>query len=39
MKGAYQSTNLMKFQVNSEKFEILHFYGLLLSKSYKVSAK
>ena len=29
----------MKFQVSSRKSEILHFDGLLLSKSYKVSAK
>ena len=29
----------MKFQVSRRKSEILHFDGLLLSKSYKVSAK
>ena len=29
-KGAYQSTNLVKFQLSSRKTEILHFGGLLL---------
>ena len=38
-KGAYQSTNLVKRHVSSQKSEILHFDGFLLSKSYKVSAK
>ena len=38
-KGAYQSTNLVKFHVSSRNSEILHFDGFLLSKSYKVSAK
>ena len=38
-KGAYQSTILVTFHVNSRKSEILHFDGLLLSKSYKISAK
>ena len=38
-KGAYQSTNLVKFHLSSQKSKILHFNGLLLSKSYKVSAK
>ena len=38
-KGAYQSTNMVKFNVGSRTFEFLHFDGLLLSKSYKVSAK
>ena len=39
IKGAYQSTNLVKFQVSSQKFEILHFHGIHLFKSYKASAK
>ena len=34
-----QSTNLVKFHVSSQKSEILHFHGLLLPKSYKVSAE
>ena len=38
-KGAYQSTNLVKFYMSSRKSEILHFDGLLLSKSCTVSAK
>ena len=38
-KWAYQSTNLVKFHVSSQKSEILHFDKLLLSKWYKVSAK
>ena len=39
IKGAYQSTNLVKFDVSSRKSDILHFDGLLLPKSYKLSAK
>ena len=38
-KIAYQSTNLVAFQVSSRKSETLCFDGFLLSKSYKVSAK
>ena len=38
-KGAYQNTNLVKFYVSSRKSDILHFDGLLLSKSCTVSAK
>ena len=38
-KGAYESTHLVKFQASSRKSEILHFDGLVLFKSYKVSAK
>ena len=38
-KGAYQSANLVKFYMNSQKSEMLHFDGLLLSKSCTVSAK
>ena len=38
-KRAYQSTNLVKFHLSSQKPEILHFDGLLLWKSNKVSAK
>ena len=38
-KGACQSTNLVKFHKSSRKSEILHLDGLLLSKSYKCSAK
>ena len=38
-KRAYQSTNLVKRSVSSEKFEILHFGQLLLRKSYNFSAK
>ena len=37
-KGAYQSTHLVKVHVSSQKSKILHFDGLLLPKSYKVSA-
>ena len=32
-KGAYQSTNLLKFHVGSRKSEILHVIGFPLSKS------
>ena len=39
MKGAYQSTNSVKFHVSCRKFEIFHFDGFFLSKPYKVSAK
>ena len=38
-KGGYQGTNLVKFDVKSQKSEVLHFDGLLLSKLYKVLAK
>ena len=38
-KGAYPGTNVVKFHVSSQKSEMLHFDGLLLSKSCKVSAK
>ena len=38
-KGVHQSANLVKFHVSGRKSEILHFDGLLLSKSYKFSAK
>ena len=38
-KEAYQITNLVKFHGRSQKSEILHFDGLLLSKWYKVSSK
>ena len=38
-KGLYQSTNLVKFYVSNQKSEILHFNGLLLSKSCTVSTK
>ena len=38
-KGVYPSTNLVKFYVSSQKSEILHFNGLLLSKSSTVSTK
>ena len=38
-KGVYQSTNLVKFYVNSRKSEILHFDGLFCSKSCTISAK
>ena len=38
-KGAYQSINLVKFEVSSRKSEILHFDGIFLFKSYKVSTK
>ena len=31
-KGAYQSTNLEKFHMNSQKSEVLHFERFLLSK-------
>ena len=33
------SRNFSKFHANSRKSEIFHFDRLLLSKSYKVSAK
>ena len=39
LSGAYQSTNLVKFYMSSRNSEILHFDGLLLSKSCTVSAK
>ena len=35
----YQSTNMVKFHVTSRKSKILHFGGLLLQISCKVSAK
>ena len=38
-KGAYQSTNLVKFHQSSQKSENLHFDVLLLSIAYKVSDK
>ena len=38
-KGAYQSTNLVKFHVSSQKSEILYFDELLLSKWYIVSSR
>ena len=38
-KGVHQSANLVKFHVSGRKSEILHFDGLLLSKSYKFSAR
>ena len=37
--GTYQTTNFSRFHANSRKSEIFHFDRLLLSKSYKVSAK
>ena len=37
--GVYESTNLVKFNVSSQKSEILQFDGLLLFKSYKILAK
>ena len=36
---SHQSKNLVKFYVSSQKSEILHFDGLLLSKPCVVSAK
>ena len=38
-KGTYQITNLVKFYLSSQKSEILHYDGLLLSKSCTVSGK
>ena len=38
-KGIYQSTDLVKLDVSSQKSEILHFYCFILSKSFKDSAK
>ena len=38
-KGAYESANLVKFQVSSQNSDILHFDRFLLPKSYKLSAK
>ena len=38
-KGVNESTNLVKLNVSSRKSEILHFDGLLWSKSCTVSAK
>ena len=38
-KGIYQSTDLVKFDVSSQKSKILHFYCFILSKSFKDSAK
>ena len=38
-RTSLSSTTLLKFQVSSQKSEMLHFDRLLLSKSYKVSAK
>ena len=38
-KGVYQSTKWVKFYVSSRKSQILHFDGLLLSKSWTFSAK
>ena len=38
-KGAYQSTNFVKFYVSSRRSGILHFDGFLLSKSYKFQLK
>ena len=38
-KGASQSTNLVKFHLNSQKSKILHFDGLLLPKWYQVAAR
>ena len=38
-KVVYQSTNLVKFHLSSQKSEIFHCGGLLLEKSNKVSAK
>ena len=38
-KVAYQSTNLVKLHLSSQKSEMLHCGGLLLRKSYKISAK
>ena len=38
-KRACQNTNLVNFYLSSRKSKTLHFDGLLLFKSYKVSAK
>ena len=38
-KGSYESTNLEKFYMSIQKPEILHFNGLLFSKSNTVSAE
>ena len=38
-RRAYQSTNMERFNLGSQKSEILHFDELLLSKWYKNSAK
>ena len=38
-KGSYESTNLEKFYMSSQQSQILHFNGLLFSKSYTVSAE
>ena len=38
-KGAYESVNLVKVYMSNRKPEILHFDGLLLSKSSTISAK
>ena len=38
-KRTYQSTNLVKFHISSQKSEVLHFDGFLLSKPYEASAK
>ena len=38
-KGVYPSTNLVKFYVSSQKSEILHFDGRLLSKSCSFNKK
>ena len=38
-KGSYESKNLVKLYMSSRKSKILHFDGLLLSKSCTVSAK
>ena len=38
-KGACQNTNLVNFYFSSRMSKTLHFDGLLLFKSYKVSAK
>ena len=38
-KGAYQSTNLMKFHVSGRKSENLHFDGILLSMLCTVLAE
>ena len=38
-KGACQSTNLVKLYISSPRPEIMHFDGILLSKSGTFSAK
>ena len=38
-KGIHQSKTSVKCHMSRRKSEILHFYGLLLFKSYKVSGK